>query len=57
MQFNVSVQNNFYKTITAVNLTAVIQQILADIKNGLVPNFDATRPKKIAITPVASPAG
>lgn len=56
MQFNVTVQDNFYGVITADNLTAALAATLADIKNGLVPNFDATQPEKITITPVVAPA-
>lgn len=56
MQFNVAVQNNFYNVITAVNLTAAITRVLADIKNGLVPHFNATQSKKIVITPIFSAA-
>lgn len=50
MEFNVSVQGGFYKTITAANTGAALGQVIKDIADSLVPNFDASKPHNIVIT-------
>lgn len=50
MRFNVSVQGNFYKSITAANTGAALSLVSADIANGLVPNYDASLPQNVVIS-------
>lgn len=52
MEFNVSVQGAFYKTLSAVNTGAALTLVAEDIAAGRVPHFDATQPHNISITPV-----
>ena len=40
MQFDVSVQGTFYKTITAPNTGSALAAVSTDIANGLVPNLN-----------------
>ena len=53
MEFNVSVQGAFYKTLAAANTGAALSAVAEDIAAGLVPGFDETKPHNISITPVA----
>lgn len=53
MDFNVSVQGSFYRTITAPNTGAALMTVISDIGAGLVPNFNANAAHNIVITPVA----
>lgn len=49
MDFNVTIQGRFYKTLTAANTTEVLRQITHDIAAGLVPEFDQNAPHNISI--------
>lgn len=51
MQYDVSVQGNFYKTIEAPNTGAALSAVSNDIANGLVPNFDPDADHDIVLTP------
>ena len=53
MQFNVSVQGSFYKTIEAPNTGVVLALVAADIAAGLVPDFDPAANHDIVIQPSA----
>ena len=53
MEFNVSVQGAFYKTLSAVNTGAALTIVAEDIAAGRVPGFDETKPHNISIIPAA----
>lgn len=52
MQFNVSVQGKPYKVIEAPNTGVALVLVSADVRNGLVPDFDPNEDQNIVITPV-----
>jgi hypothetical protein len=51
MQFDVLIQNRFYKTISAANTGEVLAVIAKDISAGIVPDFDGALPHNIVIKP------
>lgn len=53
MKFNVSVQGNFYKTVTAPNTGSALAAVSVDILNGLVPNLNPDLPHDILVVPHA----
>lgn len=53
MEFNVTVQGAFYKTVEAPNTGAALTIVAEDIAAGRVSHFDATQPHNISITPAA----
>lgn len=50
-QFDVFVQNKFYKTMSAVNVGKILPLVANDIKEGLVPGFDNSKNQDIKIVP------
>lgn len=54
MQFDVSVQGSFYKTITAMNTGSALAAVSIDLANGLVPNLNPDLPHSISI--ISQPA-
>lgn len=50
MNFNVSVQGSFYRTVTAPNTGAALMAVIADMNAGLVPDFNPNEPHNIVIT-------
>ena len=53
MQFNVSVQGSFYKTVAAPNTGVVLSIVAEDIAAGLVPDFDPAADHDIVVQPAA----
>ena len=54
--YDVFVQGVFYKTIEAPYTHNVLTRVTLDIQDGLVPDFDETKPQMITIQPVGSSA-
>lgn len=52
MEFNVTIQGTFYKTVDAVNTGSAVFIAALDIANGVVPGFNPNEPHNIVITPV-----
>ena len=48
-QFDVFVQDSFYKTISAKNTGEVLSIVARDVKQGLVANFDSSKNQNIKI--------
>lgn len=48
-QFDVFVQDSFYKTISAKNTGEVLAIVARDIKGGLVPGFDSTKDQNLRV--------
>ena len=51
MEFNVSVQGNFYATIEAPNTGAALAVVSNQIASGGLIEIDPNRPQNIVITP------
>jgi hypothetical protein len=52
MEYDVYIQDNFYKTISATFVSNILRIVTFDIHNNLVPNFDDSKPASIKIIPV-----
>jgi hypothetical protein len=52
MEYDVYIQDNFYKRISANFVSDILRIVTLDIHNNLVPNFDNSRPASIKIIPV-----
>lgn len=50
MEFDVSVQGNFYRKIVAPNTGAALAQIIKDISDNLVPGFDPEKPHSVILS-------
>jgi len=56
MKFDVTVQGVFYKRITASNTNAALAQVIQDIADNLVPDFDPTQPHSVTLSsPIIDP--
>ena len=49
IQYDVYVQEKFYKVIEAKNTGDVLSKVAEDLKNNLVPDFDAAQNQNIRI--------
>jgi hypothetical protein len=52
MEYNIYIQDIFYKKMTAVFVSDILRSVTLDIHNNLVPNFDSSKPSNIKIIPV-----
>lgn len=52
MQYNVYIQNNFYKEISADFVSDIVKVVSLDISLNIVPNFDKSKPASIRIIPI-----
>lgn len=52
MEYNVYIQDIFYKKITADFVSDILRSVTLDIHNNLVVNFDSSKPANIKIIPV-----
>ena len=50
-QYNVYVQDAFYKVMSGEYTSDVLRQVTIDIEAGKVEGFDSTKPSKIRIEP------
>ena len=51
--YEVFVQDQFYKSIPAQYVSDILRQVTLDIENHLVPNFDDSKPSTIKIIPIS----
>lgn len=56
MQYDVYVQDTFYKTLEADYTNSALTQVTLDIQNGLVPDYDPDQPAAIKLVPVENDA-
>jgi len=52
-QYDIYIQDQFYKTISAQYVSDILRIVTLDISNNLVTNFDHSKPASIKIVPVS----
>jgi len=52
MEYEVYIQDHYYRTISANFVSDILRIVTADIHNNIVPNFDNSKPASIKIIPV-----
>lgn len=50
-EYSVYIQDVFYKNMSGEYTSDILRQINLDIEQGLVPNYDNTKPANIKILP------
>ena len=52
MEYDVYIQDNYYKRISENFVSDILRIVTADIHNNIVPNFESSKPASIKIIPV-----